>query len=293
MALNYIINADNAKASLLKMHQYFSEMDITTQATVLLPKGIEHGSEMHFRYLFYSCLLNYGMKSSVLHENLAKLYEQMPSLFSPQYICEIYADNCDSLAEILRSFVHVRYPNQCAKNWCSLSNILHTQYHDNPKELFLGRNTYHDFQSAIFTVKGFGQKTGGLLLRVLIDNDLLNPVDGIAEIPIDRHDIDLCVWLGVVSNITPDEVKKSKKVIELLSKTWVEVSNKLSVSPSLADQYLWIIGSQFCTKNQCGLCPLRDMCKRSNKMQETKSIYIAGPMFNQAGHFYDKKIREF
>lgn len=268
--MSYTINADNAKVSLIKMHQYFSKMDIATKATVLLPKDIEIGSEIHFRYLFYSCLLNYGMKSSVLHENLIKLYEQMPLLFSPQYIYENYANKYDALADILRSFVHVRYPNQCAVNWFFLSSILHTQYHDNPKELFQNGNTYHDFQSVIFTIKGFGQKTGGLLLRILIDNDLLHPVDGIAEIPIDRHDIDLCIWLGVISDVTSDDVKKNKKLIELLSNTWVMVSNKLSISPSLADQYLWIIGSQFCSKNQCQMCPLHDECRKNGEKAENE-----------------------
>ena len=109
-------------------------------------------------------------------------------------------------------------------------------------------------------LNGFGQKTGGLLLRILIDEGLINPIDGIAEIPIDRHDIDLCVWLEVISNITSDEIKKNKKVIKLLSDTWVTAAKQLSISPSLADQYLWIIGSQFCSKSQCEVCPLSNDC---------------------------------
>lgn len=90
---------------------------MTSKAEVLLPENIEHGSIEHYRYLFYSCMLNYGMKSSILHENLMKLYEQKPLIFSPKYICKTYENNFDALADILRSYVHVRYPNQCAKNW--------------------------------------------------------------------------------------------------------------------------------------------------------------------------------
>ncbi len=270
----YNINTSNASVCLKKMHEYFSTIDINTQATVMLPSKVEYGSENHYRYLFYSCLLNYGMKSSLLHKNLITLYEQMPFLFSPEYIYKNYDGDYNSLAEVLRSYVHVRYPNQCAKNWFFLSEILHTQYHDNPKALFADGNTYHDFQTAIFKLKGFGQKTGGLLLRILIDNNLLSPIDGIAEIPIDRHDIDLCIWLGVIFNITADEVKKNKKVIKLLSDTWVTVSKNLSISPSLADQYLWIIGSQFCAKKKCNICPLHNECIRNKDGNENeKTLY--------------------
>lgn len=260
--MDYKINCENAKNSLLELHKYFSKTDMTSKAEVLLPENIKYGSIEHYKYLFYSCMLNYGMKSSVLHESLMKLYCSNPLLFSPEYICKTYVDNYGALADILRSFVHVRYPNQCAKNWFSLSQILYEQYNGNPKELFVGKNTYYDCQAVIFKLKGYGQKTGGLLLRMLIDNELLSPVDGIAEIPIDRHDIDLCIWLGVITGLTSEDIKKNKKVIEMLSTAWVKVSNELNISPSIADQYLWIIGSQFCAKNQCILCPLNTQCRK-------------------------------
>lgn len=263
--MSYVINTVNAKNSLVRLQQFFSKTSMTSKAEVLLPENIEHGSIEHYRYLFYSCMLNYGMKSSILHENLMKLYEQKPLIFSPKYICKTYENNFDALADILRSYVHVRYPNQCAKNWFFLSQILHEHYNDNPKELFVGKNTYHDFQSTILKLKGYGQKTGGLLLRMLIDNGLLSPIDGIADIPIDRHDIDLSIWLGVITGLTAEDIKKNKKVIELLSVTWVKVSNELHISPSVTDQYLWLIGSQFCTKDKCSSCPLNNDCSKKRE----------------------------
>ena len=114
--MDYVIIGDNAKKSLIRMHNYFSKMGTTSKAEVILPERIERGSIEHYKYLFYNCMLNYGMKSSVLHENLMKLYQSNPLLFSPEYICNTYAGNYGALADILRSFVHVRYHNQCAKN---------------------------------------------------------------------------------------------------------------------------------------------------------------------------------
>ena len=127
---------------------------------------------------------------------------------------------------------------------------------------------YADFQSAISQIKGLGQKTGGLLLRLLIDEKLIEPIDGITDIPIDRHDIDLCVWLGIISGITIEEVKKNKKVIKLLSSIWVAAAKDLNISPSLADQYMWIIGSRYCSKKQCHICPLVNNCINGGKVHE-------------------------
>lgn len=237
-----------------------------------MPKSIELRSAEHYRYLFYSCLLNYGIKSTTLHENLRHLYEQYLDLFSPNYIVEFYPNCYTELADILRSYIHVRYPNECAKRWIDLSTILHTQYHDNPQEMFIGKSTYYEFKKSISQIKGLGQKTGGLLLRMLIDNDMLKSSDGIAEIPIDRHDVDLCIWLNVISDFTADEIKKSKKIIKLLSDIWVQAANNLSISPSLADQYLWAIGSDYCTSRNCVNCPLHHLCKRKELCVNEKNL---------------------
>ena len=258
--MSITIDIQQAELSLKKMHQYFSVREIAEQAQVKLPQNIEKLSPQHYCYLFFSCLANYGMKSSVLHENLCLLYEHKPELFAPAYIVSTYANKLSDLATILKSNVHIRYPNECTKRWFALSEILHSHYNDDPKEMFANKNKYDEFKSVISQIKGFGQKTGGLLLRMLIDNDMLSSIDGITEIPIDRHDIDLCVWLEVITNITSDEIKKSKKIISALSAAWVEASNKMEISPSITDQYLWIIGSQFCTSQSCTSCPLKEVC---------------------------------
>lgn len=267
------INLYNAELSLKVMHTYFVNKDIQKQTQITVPKSIILYSATHYCYLFYNCLINYGIKSNILHENLLRLYEQRPNLFSPSYIMETYSINYEELAKILRSNIHVRYPNECAKRWIGLSTILHTQYQDNPKEMFKGKSKYYEFKNAISKIKGFGQKTGGLLLRMLIDNDMLKPIDGIQEIPIDRHDIDLCIWLGIISGLTADEIKKSQKTIKLLSDTWIKAANNFYISPSLADQYLWIIGSEFCTLKNCVHCPINHLCNRKELCENEKGIY--------------------
>lgn len=261
--MNKLIQIENAEKSLSVLHAFFSQQDIKTQAEVLLPSTITYNSAQHYCYLFYSCLLNYGMKSSLLHSSLRAFYDLYPEMFSPKYIVNEFKTNNNNLAVLLKTYVHVRYPNECAKRWISLSISLHNNYHDNPKEMFTDLSTYEQFKDAVMKVKGFGQKTGGLLLRILIDNRMVLPIDGIAEIPIDRHDIDLSVWLKVIVDYTAEEIKKNSKLIKLLSDTWVQAANNIQISPSLADQYLWIIGSEYCTTMTCQSCPLYNLCFRA------------------------------
>lgn len=244
------------------MDVYFAHENGKNQAQVILPEGIEKGSQQHYCYLFLSCLLNHGMKSSALHENLRAFYEKKPEVFSPEYVVTAYKDHPSDFADLLRTFLHVRYPNESAKRWIALCENLHINYHDNPKEMFYKKNKYEELKKVIRSITGMGQKTGGLLLRMLIDQGMVICSDGIREIPIDRHDIDLCVWLGVVKNITAEEIRKNKKIISRLSAVWVQASEDLAISPSVTDQYLWIIGSQLCTEKQCEDCPVRSMCSK-------------------------------
>jgi len=118
-------NLYRAKECLELMAAYFADKNIENQAQVILPDGIERFSQQHYCYLFLSCLLNYGMRSSVLHQSLQTLYDNKPEIFSPGYIVATYKDNCGDLAELLRTAVHVRYPNEAAKRWIALCENLH------------------------------------------------------------------------------------------------------------------------------------------------------------------------
>lgn len=66
------------------MQQYFSNKKIDKQATMILTKEIFQGSVLHYRYLFYSCLVNYRENTTFLHKNLISIYEQKALIFSSQ-----------------------------------------------------------------------------------------------------------------------------------------------------------------------------------------------------------------
>jgi endonuclease III len=242
-----------------KLHEFFSATDSLT-ATITPPEELEWESKEHFLYIFYGCLLDYGMKSSIYHENLKKAYKQKPDLFDPRYIVETFQRNVQDLAAVLKDLVRVRFPNEGARRWLSLSEILLEKYNGDPRDMFTPLMSFDDAKNAVLSIKGFGQKTGGLLVRILYENDLITVQGSLNHIPIDRHDIEISIMLGVVDN---DGVKtENATVIEQLSSIWVEASLAEGVDPCEIDRNLWLLGSHLCSKKKCCHCPLNDMCNQ-------------------------------
>ena len=69
-----------------KMHEYYKNKDSNTLAPVAFPELIEYKSNEWLIYIFYSCLLDYGMRSQNLHNNLINTYHIHPQIFNPKYL---------------------------------------------------------------------------------------------------------------------------------------------------------------------------------------------------------------
>ncbi|MGD2249404.1 MAG: hypothetical protein PVF58_13430 [Candidatus Methanofastidiosia archaeon] len=241
-----------------RLHEFFSTTDSLT-ATITPPEELEWKSKEHFLYLFYGCLLDYGMRSSIYHENLKKAYTQKPDLFDAQHIVETFQENIKGLAAVLKELVRVRFPNEGARRWLSLSETLLKKYSGDPRDMFTPLMSFDDAKNAVLKIKGFGQKTGGLLVRILYENNLITVKDKLNHIPIDRHDIEISIMLGVVSN---DDSQTENTMVEQLSSMWIEASRAEGVDPCETDRNLWLLGSRFCSKKKCSFCPLNDMCNQ-------------------------------
>ena len=115
----------------------------------------------------------------------------------------------------------------------------------------------------INTSKSYGQKTGGLLLRLIYESNICVLNDGIQAIPLDRHDIEISYLNGIIK----DKELTTKQIVEL-STAYIKVSNKLKINPSNVDKYLWEIGNQYCNKHNCTKCPLCDNCKTKSLLEK-------------------------
>lgn len=231
------------------LHLYFLDNDCDI-ANVEFPSNINYASEEWLYYVFYSCLLDYGMKSKIYHNNMIRTYSSYPEIFNPHYV--IKCDK-DILLKIMKENIHPRYPNVALNKWFNLSNEL-TKY-DNLMDVVKSFQTFQDLRNFIQDMSGYGQKTGGLLLRLIYEADICS-FDEITCIPLDRHDIEISYLTGI---ITKKEL--SAKEIESLCDIFIQVSKELKIKANIIDKYLWEIGSRFCNKKDCLNCPLKITCK--------------------------------
>lgn len=245
------------------LKQHFLEDDINNLANVELPKEIKYKSVEWIYYIFYSCLLDYGMRSKIYHNNLINTYHSNPLIFNPKYVVSNFNDNQDLLFKIIKENIHPRYPNVALSKWLKLSEYL-IKY-DNLLDTIKSFKSFEELNSFVKSISGYGQKTGGLLLRLIYEANVCNFNDDISLIPLDRHDIEISYLNGII-----ESKNLNKKQIADLSNAYVAISNKLNVSATEVDKYLWEIGNRFCNKNNCSDCPLHDNCKTKISLEKEK-----------------------
>lgn len=54
-------------------------------------------------------------------------------------------------------------------------------------------NNFEELELFIKNINGYGQKTGGLLIRIICDTKVCNFKENVESIPIDRHDIEIVI----------------------------------------------------------------------------------------------------
>lgn len=248
-----ILNIDSNKCKELveKLHNYFE--DTENLANVEFPKKINYCTNEYYLYMFYSCLLDYGMHSKVYHKNLIDTYEKYSDIFCPSYVIKLPEEE---LHNIIVNNIHPRYPNIATKKWINLSKEL-IKY-DSLLVRLKSLSNFEELNKFIKSIKGYGQKTGGLLIRIICDSKICSFQENIKSIPIDRHDIEISYLTGIINttNISNNEI------IEL-SNTYVDVGKELDINPSSIDKYLWEIGNSYCNKKICEGCPLNNMCSKT------------------------------
>jgi len=228
----------------------------SSDADVLVPEEIQDDVVESIYYLFYSCLLDYGMKSKIYHDHLVDTYHKHPEIFSFSTVYEKYLNTPEQLAIIIRENIHLRYPNVAVKKWLRLVSYFHDNFEN--KSSLVDRigdcKSYSQLEGFIKEIGEYGQKTGGLLIRLLFEKGFCS-FSKIENIPIDCHDIEISYLYGII-----DKMNLNQKEIEFLGKTFVERAEQLGINGSLIDRYLWSIGNLFCQKKKCDDCPLKRNC---------------------------------
>lgn len=232
------------------LNQYYkNRKDV---ASVEYPPSITYCSKEYFLYMFYSCLLDYGMRSKLYHQNLIKTYEAHSEIFNPILVSEMQEEE---LKSVIVNSIHPRYPNVAVKKWMNLSIVLSS--YPNILETLKAITSFDELNQLIKSIKGYGQKTGGLLIRIITDSSVCNFKEKVESIPIDRHDMEISRLVGIINS-----QKITNKEIKLLSFAYVQAGKQLHINPSDIDKYLWEIGNSFCNKKDCKKCPVYSFCVR-------------------------------
>ncbi len=206
-------------------------MDINEVANVEFLTAIEYKSNEWLYYIFYSCLLNYGMRLTIYHKNLINTYHNYKNIFNPKYILNNFNNDMSRLQQIIKENVHPRYPNVAVNKWIKLSQEL--SKYDSLLEKVKSFKTFEELNQFVKNINGYGQKTGGLLLRLIYESNLCKFSDDISTIPLDRHDIEIS-YLNKIINTK----KLTSKQISELSNAYINYSNKSNVNPNKIDKYL-------------------------------------------------------
>lgn len=238
-----------------KMKTYFDINEGT--ANVQIPSELLFGSNEHIVFIFYSCLLDYGMRSKIYHANLVNTYKKFKNIFNPKYVVNNFVDNEIELFNIIKDNIHPRYPNVALKKWISLSKYLNDNFSQNElKDKIVSLKSYSELYNFITSINGYGQKTGGLLLRLIYESGICNFDDELNDIPIDRHDVEISYLNGIV-----DREKLSNQEMKKLGDVWIKAAKSNGVSACNIDKYLWSLGNELCLKKRCNECPIKDGCK--------------------------------
>jgi len=213
--------------------------------------------EDKFRYLFYILCVDYGMRAAKLFERAKVFYDKNKDLFNPFYLKNF---SVQTLENILRKNLRLRFPKQGAIRWIENSKRIIKFSNGSFSDFFKRNLTAEEFVLEIKKFYGFGEKLARLLLRVLVDLNLIKKPKGydLIPMPIDIHDVKLAFRSGLLSGETPNYSKHSK----IAREAWTKACLKARLSPMDVDKALWALGANFCYFKKCLNCPMSDLCNK-------------------------------
>ncbi|MDE6292952.1 MAG: hypothetical protein K2L98_04650, partial [Bacilli bacterium] len=130
----------------------------------------------------------------------------------------------------------------------------------------ISKMNLEELEKFIKSIGGFGQKTGGLLIRLIVEAKIINYKSDLNFIPIDRHDIEISYLNGIVEKCDLNEQE-----IRTLSDSLIKCGHDLGIDAGTVDKYLWNVGNAFCNKLDCLNCPLMKNCRTKRKVVNNES----------------------
>jgi hypothetical protein len=259
------INEERASAVISTLDRAFAkregvlaELDDLVENQI--PDDVQHGSREHALFLFYTVANDHGVKSARLYERAKQLFRDRADAFEPSVVVRNYTGGDDpALIEVTGKRLGTRYPGETAKGWYANSSRLLETYGGDPRVLFGGHADANELLASIRSFRGYGPKTGGMLLRALVGLGFAR-VANLEDVlvPVDIHDSRIAFWTEIASSDRP--VQDYYAHVARIQRFLRDTCKRLNIGWLDVDRALWIIGSRGCVKRRCTICPLNELC---------------------------------
>lgn len=260
---------ERAKLVIVRVQQAFIQReglleDVGDLVECQIPDGVELRSRDHALFLFYTVANDHGMKSSRLYDAAKRLFSYRRDLFEPHSVLTDYAGPSDPrLVADTGIFLGTRYPRETAKTWYVNSQKLHDVFCGDPRNLFQHSDDAGKLLREIMSFRGYGPKTGGMLLRAIAGLEFAN-IRGFQQVllPVDIHDSRISFLTGIMRSETYDHEHRIDYHAHVrdVQKVLLAACNSLNIPWLDVDRALWLIGSRGCVNKRCMSCPLQDLC---------------------------------
>ncbi|HEY3315287.1 MAG TPA: hypothetical protein VGL40_08460 [Bacillota bacterium] len=262
-----VVDTQRAQLVVSRVHRAFGEgrgllSDTEDLVEHQIPEGVEGLSRDHALFLFYTVPNDHGMKSARLYAAAKRLFRECPRLFEPQSVIGTFVGPDDpDLIESTGQRLGTRYPRETARSWYANSIALLERYGGDPRTLWRSSDDARTLMRNILSFRGYGPKTGGMLLRAVVGLGFSN-VKGIEEVllPVDIHDSRISFLTGIVRLNDPRAVPDYRAYVTQVPKILLAACNALGLEWPDTDRALWLIGSRGCVGQRCARCPLADLC---------------------------------
>jgi endonuclease III len=232
-----------------------------------LPEGVDAGGREHALFLFMVVPNDRGVKSSALWKRAKLAHKTSPELFDLAAVVARYSNDRSKLASYLAASIGPRYANHASSAWVENAARLGQEYDGDPRALFGSSRDSREIARVIRGYKGFGPKTGGMMLRAAIglgwaSADHLEEV----EMPVDVHDVRISLQTGILCDALIARTIDSRSYSTLapvIRQFLTRICAEEKISWPEIDRSLWLIGSRGCSNRRCYLCPLNGVCDQA------------------------------
>lgn len=263
------IDSERAQQIVVRLYDAFSSrFGLLSETEDLvenqIPPNVPRLSRDHSLFLFFTVANDHGMKSSRLYAAAKQLFQKCRELFEPRRIVADFSSGDDpALIEATAKSLGVRYPREAARSWYANSLRLLESFNGDPRQLFQSSSDASALLKQIRSFRGYGPKTGGMLLRAIVGLGFVR-VDRLEDVlpPVDVHDSRISFLTGIVRASAAREVDGEHyyKYTAQIQAALKDACNSSRVAWCDVDRALWLIGSRGCVSKRCHLCPLSDVC---------------------------------